>query len=129
MISETDLRRAIGLAFQEFEHRLEDAFNDSNRKCLAMFSKRDEVSELEALIAKKVNWAEYNTVLKKLSELRMYIDTMADSIFIGHREALNGEFAKKADKLTTEQALRLKADWDEVNEVRARLERLEVLVS
>jgi len=128
MISETDLRRAIGLAFQEFEQRLEDAFQDSNRKCLAMFSKRDEVCELETLISKKVNWVEYNAVLKKVSDLRMYLDTMAEDIFIGHREALNGEFAKKADKTMVEDALKIKADWVEVNEVRARLERLEVLV-
>lgn len=53
MISETDLRRAVGLAFQEFEHRLEDAFQDSNRKCLAMFSKRDDVIEIQGQIGKK----------------------------------------------------------------------------
>merc|ERR1719473_865310 len=88
MVSETDLRRAIGLAFQEFEVRLEDVFQDSNRKCLAMFSKREEVMELQASIIKKVNWHEYNTVLKKLSDLRNYIDTMAESVFIGHRDAL-----------------------------------------
>mmetsp|Transcript_90409 Transcript_90409/g.286499 ORF Transcript_90409/g.286499 Transcript_90409/m.286499 type:complete len:538 (-) Transcript_90409:41-1654(-) len=129
MISETDLRRAIGLAFQEFEQRLEDAFQESNRKCLGMFSKRDDVTELENLLSKKVNWAEYNAVLKKIADLRMYLDTMAEDIFIGHREALNGEFFKKADKTTVEEALKLKADWAEVNEVRARLERLEVLVS
>jgi hypothetical protein len=129
MISETDLRRAIGLAFQEFEHRLEDAFQDSNRKCLAMFSKKDEVNELQATIGKKVNWTEYNIVLKKLSDLRHYLDTMAESIFIGHREALNQEFAKKADREVVDQALRTKAARDEVNEVRARLERLEVLVA
>jgi len=53
MISETDLRRAVGLAFQEFEHRLEDAFQDSNRKFLSMFSKRTEVVELETIMGKK----------------------------------------------------------------------------
>lgn len=53
MISETDLRRAVGLAFQEFEHRLEDAFQDSNRKFLSMFSKRSEVVELETGMGKK----------------------------------------------------------------------------
>mmetsp|Transcript_59678 Transcript_59678/g.121673 ORF Transcript_59678/g.121673 Transcript_59678/m.121673 type:complete len:534 (+) Transcript_59678:151-1752(+) len=129
MISETDLRRAIGIAFQEFEHRLEDAFQDSNRKCLTMFSKRDEVQDLQVKISNKVNWSEHNTVLKKLSELRQYIDTMAESVFIGHRDALNGEFAKKADASMVEKALKAKADFDDVNEVRARLERLEVLVS
>jgi len=129
MISETDLRRAIGLAFQEFEHRLEDAFQDSNRKCLAMFSRRDDVSELQGQINKRVSWAEFNSVMKKMADLRQYIDTMADSVFIGHREALNGEFAKKADKQTVEEALKMKADTDDVNEVRARLERLEVMVS
>jgi len=129
MISETDLRRAIGLAFQEFDHRLEDAFQDSNRKCLAMFSKRDEVSDLQGLIGKKVNWKEYNTVLEKISELRKYLDTMAESIFIGHRDALNSEFAKKADKAAVEQTFTTKADLSDVYEVRARLERLEVLVA
>lgn len=128
MISETDLRRAVGLAFQEFEHRLEDAFQDSNRKFLSMFSKRSEVVELETVMGKKVNWTDYNTVLQKLSDLRRYIDTMADSIFVGHINALNGQFAKKADKEHVDDALGQKADWDEVNNIRARLERLEVLV-
>jgi len=129
MISETDLRRAIGLAFQEFDHRLEDAFQDSNRKCLSMFSKRDEVSDLQSLIGKKVNWKEYNTVLEKVAELRQYLDTMAESIFIGHRDALNSEFAKKADKATVEQTFTTKANLSDVYEVMARLERLEVLVA
>lgn len=129
MISETDLLRSMGLAFQEFEHRLEDAFQDSNRKCLAMFSRRDDTVELQGQISKKVSWAEFNNVMKKLADLRQYIDTMADSVFIGHRDALNGEFAKKADKNTVDEAMRSKADNDSVNEVRARLERLEVLVS
>lgn len=129
MISETDLRRAIGLAFQEFEHRLEDAFQDSNRKCLAMFSKRDDVSDLQEILGKKVNWHDHNLVLKKLAEMKTYQDTMANDIFIGHLDALRGEFYKKADKDAVEQALKLKADNDDVNEVRARLERLEVLLA
>jgi len=53
---------------------------------------------------------------------------MADSIFVGHINALNGQFAKKADKEHVDDALGKKADWDEVNNIRARLERLEVLV-
>lgn len=128
MISEADLRRAIGLAFQEFENRIEDAFQDSNRKCLAMFSKRDEVLELQASVSKKVNWSDYQTVLKRMSDLRQYVDSMAESVFIGHREALESEFAKKADAAWVEKALKGKADFSEVNDVRARLERLEVLV-
>lgn len=129
MISDTDLRRALGLAFQEFERRLEDAFTDSNRRCLAMFSKREEMQDLQGLLGKKVNWTEHNAVLKKLADLRLYIDTMAESVFIGHRDALNSEFAKKADASSVDQALKAKADLEAVNEVRARLERLEVLVA
>jgi len=128
MVSELDLRRAIGLAFQEFELRLEDAFTDSNRRCLAMFSKREEVQDVQVKIEKKVNWNEYNVVMKKLSDLRQYIDTMAESVFIGHRDALNSEFAKKADAHMVEQALKAKADFSQVSDVLARLERLEVLV-
>mmetsp|Transcript_99885 Transcript_99885/g.177790 ORF Transcript_99885/g.177790 Transcript_99885/m.177790 type:complete len:516 (+) Transcript_99885:54-1601(+) len=128
MISEADLRRAIGLAFQEFENRIEDAFQDSNRKCLQMFSKRDEVSELKVDLKKKVNWSDYNAVMKKLSDLRQYIDTMAESVFLGQREALESEFSKKADAHSVEKALKSKADFSDVNDVRARLERLEVLV-
>ena len=186
MISEVDLRRALGLAFQEFENRIEDvpwqildihgypvaakgknmkknhldhselfwlhatkAFQDSNRKCLSMFSKRaladlcisllpymvtlawtgeselaclllwlkimimirpdwhsfctsslvlfwgEDVVELQTLITKKVNWAEYNAVLKKLADLRQYVDGMAESVFIGQREALESEFVSR----------------------------------
>jgi len=129
MVSELDLRRAIGLAFQEFEVRLEDVFQDSNRKCVAMFSKREEVNEIQAVINKKVNWTDFNTVLKKLSDLRQYVDTMAESVFVGHKDSMNNEFAKKADAVTVDEALKSKADFSELSEVRARLERLEVLVS
>lgn len=128
MISDTDLRRAIGLAFQELESRLEDAFADAGRKSLAMFSKRDEVAELQAVLAKKVNWTEYNTILKKLADLRVYIDTMAGSVFIGHRDLLLQEFAKKADKTVVEESLDKKADVEALDTTRARLERLETLV-
>ncbi|CAE7507025.1 unnamed protein product [Symbiodinium sp. CCMP2592] len=129
MISEVDLRRALGLAFQEFENRIEDAFQDSNRKCLGMFSKREDVVELQAAITKKVNWAEYNAVLKKLSDLRQYVDGMAESVFIGQREALESEFSKKANADWVEKSLGEKADFADLNDVRARLERLEVQVS
>jgi len=129
MISETDLQRAIGLTFQEFENRLAETFQDSNKRCLDMFSKRDEVAELQERLDKKVNWKDHNAALSKLAELRQYMDTMANSIFIGHLEALNGEFAKKADRATVEEALRLKADVVEVNEVRSRLEQLESRVT
>merc|ERR1719416_260879 len=81
-----------------------------------MFSKRDDVTELQAVIEKKVNWHDHNLALKRLAELKQQMDTMANDIFIGHLEALRGEFNKKADK-------------DAMNEVRARLERLEVLVA
>jgi len=128
MISEADLRRAIGLAFQEFENRIEDAFQDSNRKCLQMFSKRDECAQLEADLKRKVNWSDYNAMMKKMSDLRQYIDSMAESVFLGQREALESEFSKKADWQTVEKSLKSKADFSDVNDVRARLERLEVLV-
>lgn len=49
--------------------------------------------ELQTLINKKVNWAEYNAVLKKLADLRHYVDGMAESVFIGQTEALESEFA------------------------------------
>ncbi|CAK9115856.1 unnamed protein product [Durusdinium trenchii] len=129
MISEVHLRRALGLAFQEFENRIEDAFQDSNRKCLSMFSKREDVIELQTLVTKKVNWAEYNAVLKKLADLRQYVDGMAETVFIGQREALESEFAKKANADWVEKALGEKAEFTDLNDVRARLERLEVLVA
>lgn len=125
MISEADLRRAIGLAFQEFDHRLEDAFLDSGRKCLAMFSKKDDVVSLAEQISKKVSSAELSAVLKKLSDLRLYVDTMANDIFIGHREALNGEFGKKADKQAMEAALAEKASVEQLHNLTDRVEKLE----
>merc|ERR1719399_1182062 len=94
-----------------------------------MFSKRDDVAELQGQIGKKVNWAEYNAVLKKIAELRQYIDTTAESVFIGHKEALDQEFARKADASIVDLALKSKADFTDMNEVRARLERLEILFS
>lgn len=129
MISETDLRRALGIAFQEFEDRLEEAFQDSNRRCLAMFSKQDEVAEMQAKLAKKVSWTDYNSVLTKLLELRQHVDTMAESVFVGHRNLLKGEISKKADVLTVDKALETKAGCDDVNDIRAKLEGLESLVA
>lgn len=128
-ISESELRRAIGLAFQEFETRLNDAFQESNRKFLNLFAKKEEVSEVHSAVGKKVNWGEYHHVLGKLAELRSYIDTAAETVFIGHRDALHGEFARKADAATVDMALKSKADLAEVNDLRARLERLEMLLS
>lgn len=125
MVSELDLRRAIGLALQEFESRLEDAFQDSNRKHLAMFAKREEILEVQGLIGKKVNWTDHSAVLKKLTELRQYVDTMAQSMFVGHAEQIKGEISMKADSAFVHEALNGKADYNDVSNVKARLERLE----
>merc|ERR1719230_2434808 len=124
-ISENDLRRAIGLALEEFDSQLVEAFRDSNRKCLAMFAKSEDVAEIQTKMDKKVNFTEYNTVLQKLSELRRYVDTMAESVFIGHQESKE-EFAKEVN---VEKALKLKADLVELTQVRAKLERLEAVVT
>ncbi len=40
----------------------------------------------QAQLAKRITWAEFNSVIKKLADLKHYIDTMAESVFIGHRE-------------------------------------------
>jgi len=124
-ISENDLRRAIGLALEEFDSQLVEAFRDSNRKCMSMFAKSEDVSEMQGKMDKKVNFTEYNTVLQKLSELRRYVDTMAESVFIGHQESKE-EFAKEVN---VEKALKLKADLEELTQVRAKLERLEAVVT
>jgi hypothetical protein len=124
-ISENDLRRAIGLALEEFDSQLVEAFRDSNRKCMVMFAKAEEVSDIQSKIDKKVNVTEYHGVLQKLSELRRYIDTMAESVLVGHQESKE-EFAKEVN---VEKALKLKADLQELTQVRAKLERLEAIVT
>lgn len=123
-ISENDLRRAIGLALEEFDTQLVEAFRDSNRKCISMFAKCEDVADIQAKIDKKVNFTEYNAILQKLSDLRRYIDTMAESVFVGHKESRE-EFAKEGN---VEKALKLKADLEELTDVRAKLERLESVV-
>jgi len=128
-VSCKDLQRAIGLALGEVDDRMEEVFRDSNKRMLSMFARRDDVNELQGLMVKKVNWVDHNTVLKKLAELRTYIDTMTNSVFVKHIEAINAEFAKKADAATAGAALKLKADVSEVNDLQARLERLEELVT
>merc|ERR1719506_1622144 len=90
-----------------------------------MFAKSEDVSEIQSKIDKKVNFAEYNTCLQKLSDLRRYVDTMAESVFIGHQESKE-EFAKEVN---VEKALKLKADLVELTQVRAKLERLEAIVT
>jgi hypothetical protein len=124
-ISENDLRRAIGLALEEFDSQLTEAFRDANRKSLSMFAKQDDVTDLQGRIEKKVNVTDYNLVLQKLSELRRYVDTMAESVFIGHQESKE-EFAKEVN---VDKALKLKADLVELTSVRAKLERLEAIVT
>jgi hypothetical protein len=124
-ISENDLRRAIGLALEEFDSQLTEAFRDSSRKALAMFAKCEDVVEIQNMINKKVNFDQYNSVLHKLSDLRKYIDTMAESVFIGHQESQQ-EYAKEE---FVEKSLKLKADLNELTEVRSKLERLEAIVS
>eukprot|EP00438_Fugacium_kawagutii_P001079 Skav236102 [mRNA] locus=scaffold1166:254884:263708:+ [translate_table: standard] len=84
----------------------------------------EDVVELQTLITKKVNWAEYNAVLKKLADLRQYVDGMAESVFIGQREALESEFATLLMLYWVEKALSDKAEFTDLNDVRARLERL-----
>mmetsp|Transcript_78130 Transcript_78130/g.203573 ORF Transcript_78130/g.203573 Transcript_78130/m.203573 type:complete len:519 (+) Transcript_78130:2-1558(+) len=124
-ISKADLRREISLAFQELDRRVEDAILDSGRKCLALFSRKDDTLQLSERVDKKVSWAEHNAVLKRLSDLRLYVETMANETFVGHREALNAEFAKKADAEMVREALAAKAGCDEVRGLTERVERLE----
>merc|ERR1719424_1749573 len=124
-ISENDLRRAIGLALEEFDSQLVEAFRDSNRKCMSMFAKTEDVVEMQGKMDKKVNFAEYNFILQKLTDLRRYIDTMAESVLVGHQES-NEAFAKSED---VDRDLNLKADLTELTQVRAKLERLEAIVT
>jgi DNA repair exonuclease SbcCD ATPase subunit len=48
---------------------------------------------------------------------------------VNHVEAINKEFSTKADAASTNDALKLKADVAHVNDLQARLERLEALVT
>merc|ERR1719408_874561 len=61
-ISENDLRRAIGLALEEFDSQLVEAFRDSNRKCMSMFAKQEDVAEIQGKIDKKADTQMCNTV-------------------------------------------------------------------
>merc|ERR1719197_1198656 len=126
-ISQADLRRAIGLAFQEFEMRMQEELQQTHRTVLSQFCKRDEVQEVVSLVSKKVNWHDYQALLGKVTELRTYIDHTAESVFLGQRDALQQEFARKADATAVDMALKAKADFREINDLRARLERLEML--
>jgi septal ring factor EnvC (AmiA/AmiB activator) len=128
-ISQQDLRRAIGLAFQEFELRMQEEFQQSHRTVLSQFCKKEEVQEVYTMVNKKVNWNDYQYLLSKVTELRTYIDHTAESVFLGHRDALQQEFARKADATSVDMALKAKADFTEINDLRARLERLEMLFS
>merc|ERR1719271_1218524 len=126
-ISQADLRRAMAGAFQEFEMRMQEELQQTHRTVLSQFCKRDEVQEVVSLVSKKVNWHDYQSLLGKVTELRTYIDHTAESIFLGQRDALQQEFARKADATAVDMALKAKADFREINDLRARLERLEML--
>lgn len=126
-ISQADLRRAMGLAFQEFEMRMQEELQETHRTVLSQFCKRDEVQDIVSLVSKKVNWTDYQSLLGKVTELRTYIDHTAESIFLGQRDALQQEFARKADATSVDMALKSKADFREINDLRARVERLEML--
>merc|ERR1719271_2165334 len=126
-ISQADLRRAMAGAFQEFEMRMQEELQETHRTVLSQFCKREEVQDVVSLVSKKVNWTDYQSLLGKVTELRTYIDHTAESIFLGQRDALQQEFARKADATAVDMALKAKADFREINDLRARLERLEML--
>merc|ERR550514_1294808 len=126
-ISQADLRRAMAGAFQEFEMRMQEELQETHRTVLSQFCKREEVQDVVSMVGKKVNWTDYQSLLGKVTELRTYIDHTAESIFLGQRDALQQEFARKADATTVDMALKAKADFREINDLRARLERLEML--
>lgn len=128
MLSETDLHQALGLTFQEFEARLAGTFDESSRKHLLMFSKRDELAEMQGKMDKKVGRVEWEAMNTKFAELRQYVDMMAASA-IDNKKALTQEFDRKADSAMVDLALKSKADFRDLCEVRARVERLEILVT
>merc|ERR1719146_131229 len=126
-ISQADLRRAMAGAFQEFEMRMQEELQETHRTVLSQFCKREEIQDVVSVVSKKVNWTDYQSLLGKVTELRTYIDHTAESIFLGQRDALQQEFARKADATAVDMALKAKADFREINDLRARLERLEML--
>jgi hypothetical protein len=123
-VSVEDLQRALGLALEEVDARMEEVFRDSNKRLLSFFARRDDVSELQGLVSKKVSWADHNTVLKKLSDLRMYVDTMVETAIVNHGSSINNESGRKADTSAGDES---KADISQLNVLQSRLERLEVL--
>jgi chromosome segregation ATPase len=106
---------------------MQEELQETHRTVLSQFCKREEVQDVVSLVSKKVNWTDYQSLLGKVTELRTYIDHTAESIFLGQRDALQQEFARKADATAVDMALKAKADFREINDLRARLERLEML--
>lgn len=126
-VSVNDLHAALGLAFEEVDSRLEETFRDSNAKFLSMFARRDDLRELQDVVSNKVTRHEHNAVMKCLSDLRTHFDSVTDSVFMRHIEAIKIDFARKADADWSQEQLGKKADLDDFVDVKARLERLEVL--
>jgi len=125
LVRKEEFKKGIGLACTEFESRLQDAFQEAQRKQVLIYPRREELVEITEIIKKKVNYSEYQNLKEKLIDFRTYVDAAAEQVFSGQRDTLQSNFDRKADAVAVDLALKKKADTNELHDLRARLERLE----
>eukprot|EP00397_Hematodinium_sp_SG-2012_P024418 GEMP01025435.1.p1 GENE.GEMP01025435.1~~GEMP01025435.1.p1 ORF type:complete len:472 (+),score=135.50 GEMP01025435.1:58-1473(+) len=127
VVREEEFKKGIGLAFTEFESRLQDALQETSRKHLQMFSRKEDLNDVQEMIKKKVNIVDQQALSKRITEIRTYVDAAAEQVFSGQKEILQTNFDRKADAVSVDLALKKKADSNELHDLRARLERLEMV--
>lgn len=127
IVREEEFKRGIGLARTEFEARLQNAFQEATRKQLELFPRREELDKILETIKKKVIYGEHETLNQKLVEFRAYVDAAGEQVFSGQKDFLQTNFDRKADVVSVDLALKQKADMNELHDLRARLERLEMV--
>ncbi|PFH32919.1 hypothetical protein BESB_015320 [Besnoitia besnoiti] len=90
-----------------------------------MFAAAEEVRRLWNILNGKVSWSDFQNGLRRIDEMRVFLETAAEKVFIGHRQFVLDELDKKADVEAVNWGLRAKADEAEVKALRARVEYLE----
>nr|CEL66100.1 TPA: hypothetical protein BN1204_019265 [Neospora caninum Liverpool] len=91
------------------------------------FAPVDEVKRLSNVVNGKVSWSDFQNGLRRIDEMRVFLETAAEKVFIGHKQFVLQELDKKADAEAVNWGLRAKGDEHEVKALRARVEHLERL--
>eukprot|EP00743_Colponemidia_sp_Colp-15_P007641 GILK01008267.1.p1 GENE.GILK01008267.1~~GILK01008267.1.p1 ORF type:complete len:652 (-),score=113.17 GILK01008267.1:185-2140(-) len=125
-VREKELSVAMKIQEQQMELRLRHQLDQLQKKFEQTMGQKISLDDVHDLLKSKVNWEDFQTQSQKLKELRTLIEMSAETLFLGHTEKLRDDIHRKADITTVDLALKTKADFMEVQDLRLRLERMEL---